>query len=147
MSQAPLVAAAGPLLEREAELERVDALLAAAAQGAGAAVAVVGRAGVGKTRLLEEARGRAESAGFTVLSARGGQLERGFPHGVVRQIFEPVLIRGGERERVELLRGAAALAAPALDVAAAELAAPPGARADDLAFHLTHGLYWLAANL
>ena len=64
-----------------------------------------------------------------MLSARGGELERGFPHGVVRQLFEPVLARGGERGERELLRGAAALAAPALDVAAAELAAPPGARA------------------
>jgi len=144
MSPPAVLAAPGPLLEREAELELIDALLAAAGGGAGAAVAIVGRAGVGKTRLLREVRRHAELAGFTVLSACGGELERGFPHGVVRQLFEPALARSAASERAELLDGAAALAAPALDMAAAGVTAPSGG---DRAFAVAHGLYWLAANL
>jgi predicted ATPase len=51
---------AGPqrLLEREAELERLSALLAAAQAGRGAVAAVEGPAGIGKTSLLEALQAR-----------------------------------------------------------------------------------------
>ncbi len=49
-----------------------------------------GPAGIGKTRLLDELRRRAEHQGLQVLEARAGLLEREFAFGVVRQLLEPV---------------------------------------------------------
>ena len=46
---------------------------------------------MGKTRLVAEARASAQSAGFEVLAARGGELEEAFAYGVVRQLFEPLV--------------------------------------------------------
>jgi hypothetical protein len=70
-----------------------------------------------------------------VLSARGGELERELPFGIVRQLLEVPLVSAGDDERRELLAGAAALAKPVLsgEGAAAEFAA-------------LHGLYWLTAT-
>lgn len=59
---------------------------------------IEGRAGIGKTRLLQEARRLADASGVPVLSARCGQLERDFPFGVVRQLFEPRLALAEDRE-------------------------------------------------
>ena len=54
---------------------------------------VEGAAGIGKTRLVAEARRRAESTGMRTLSARGSELERAFAFGVVRQLFGPLSAR------------------------------------------------------
>src|SRR5918994_198993 len=80
-----------PLLERERELASLTQLVERAAAGQGRLVIVEGAAGIGKTRLLAEARRHAEEASLRVLSARGGELEREFPFGVVRQLLEPSL--------------------------------------------------------
>ena len=61
-----------------------------------------GPAGIGKTALLQACRGRAEGAGFRVLAARGGELERQLGLGIVRQLFEPLLVRADKDERAEL---------------------------------------------
>src|SRR3954462_9174308 len=74
------------MLEREAELATLEALLAAARDGEGRLVVVEGRAGIGKTRLLGETRKLAEVAEFEVLTARGGELEGEFAFGIVRQL-------------------------------------------------------------
>src|SRR3954453_17953286 len=80
----------GPiLLEREAELAALHAYVDAAAACAGRLVAIEGRAGIGKSRLLAEARTIASHAGFALLSARGGELEQDFAYGLVRQLFDP----------------------------------------------------------
>ena len=63
-----------PLLEREAELAEIQALLGAARGGAGRLVAIEGRPGIGKTRLVAETRRLASAAELDVLSARGGEL-------------------------------------------------------------------------
>src|SRR5436190_13334108 len=97
-------AAGGLLLERDRELESLDALLGGAAAAAGRLALVEGPAGIGKTRLVVEARGRAAGAGFRVLSARGGVLEREFAFGVVRQLYEPVV--ADPTSQPELLAGA-----------------------------------------
>src|SRR3954469_14189078 len=82
----------GPiLLEREAELAALHAYVDAAAAGAGRLVAIEGRAGIGKTRLLGEARAIAAEAGLTVIHARAAELEHEFAYGVVRQLFDAVL--------------------------------------------------------
>jgi hypothetical protein len=75
---------ANKLLERERELAAVDALLQ---HGSGLLVAE-GRAGIGKTSLLEAACRRAAECGYEILRARGSELETDFAFGVVRQLFE-----------------------------------------------------------
>ncbi len=127
-----------PLLEREAELERLAALLDDAVAGRGAAVAVVGPAGIGKTTLVAAAREAAAARGLRVLFARGGELERDFAYGVVRQLFERPLRELPEGERDVVLAGAAAVAAPAVGL--------PGEPAES-ALAVAHGLYWVCANL
>jgi hypothetical protein len=49
-----------------------------------------------------------------VLRARGAELEREFPFGVVRQLFEGVLLAASDEDRASLLAGAAGLAAGVL---------------------------------
>src|SRR5262249_24825066 len=111
--------------------------------GNGGLVAIEGSAGVGKTSLLAEARRIAGESGLRVISARCSELEQEFAFGVVRQLFEPVLVAASEVERAELLAGAADLSAPLFDVSSITEAPPAG----DPSFARLHGLYWLAVNL
>ena len=64
----PQTAASPLMLERETELATLEALLAAARDGEGRLVVVEGSAGIGKTRLLAEARRLAELGEFEVLT-------------------------------------------------------------------------------
>jgi DNA-binding CsgD family transcriptional regulator len=132
------------LLEREVELELVERLLSEAPQGRGSLLLFEGPAGIGKSRLLAAARERAEERGFQVLRARGGELEREFSNGVVRQLYEPLLAQSDAEERRVLLAGAARLAAPLLELV--EPASPPSG-GQDASFATLHGLYWLTVNL
>ena len=102
---------------------------------------IEGSAGIGKTRLLTEARTIAGGMGLRVLAARGGELEREFAFGLVRQLFEPLLATVPAEERAELFSGAAGLAAPLFGESGLD-EAPAG----DVSFAILHGLYWLAAN-
>jgi predicted ATPase len=106
------LAATTDLLERDGEIAQLDALMAAAREGAGRFVLVEGGAGIGKTRLLAAVRERGRDPGMHVLHARGGELEREFSYGIVRQLFESTFVGAGEADRDEILSGAAALAAP-----------------------------------
>ncbi len=126
------------LRERETELAAVLAALDTAAGGAGSLVLVEGPAGIGKTRLLEAAATTAAARGWLVLRARGGQLERSDPYGVVRQLLERELSLGDPRRRSKLLDGAGGHAGRALGM--------DGAPAAD-EFAVLHGLYWLVAGL
>jgi DNA-binding CsgD family transcriptional regulator len=132
-----------PLFEREAELAALAARAEAARAGDGNLVVVEGTAGIGKTRLLAEARHRTAQT-MRVLHARGGELEGEFAFGVVRQLFEPLLATAAPEARAELLAGAATLAAPLFETAS--LAAPVEPEGD-ASFPMLHGLYWLAANV
>jgi DNA-binding CsgD family transcriptional regulator len=129
-------------LERERELFVISESLSRSRAADGGVVLVEGPAGIGKTVLLEEARSRAAGAGMRVLAARGGELEAEFPFGVVRQLFESVIRELSSRERRRVLGGAAELAAPV--VAGANAPASPG---EDRAWAVSHGFYWLTANL
>jgi DNA-binding CsgD family transcriptional regulator len=134
---------AAELFERESELEQIDDALHRGSAGLGGLLIIEGAAGVGKTRLLAELAARARRSEMRVLTARGGELERDFAYGVVRQLFEPVLAASSDGGRRSLLSGAAALAAPALGLSGG---APEG-ESTDPTFAVAHGLYWLAANL
>jgi len=136
------------LLEREQEVERVRATLRAAGQRSGGALIVEGAAGMGKSRLLEEAHAQASDLGCRVLAARGTELEQGFPFGVVRQLFERPLLEADAGQRDHWLAGAAALAAEVLTAAPASSVAPvPGPSVSDPGYAWQHGLYWLASNV
>ncbi|MGH3611609.1 MAG: ATP-binding protein [Pseudonocardia sp.] len=128
------------LLEREAELAAVGRLLDGLAVGRGGVLWIEGPAGIGKTRLLEAAHDGAETAGVRILSARASDLEREFAFGVIRSLFEPLLVDAEPAERDALLAGAARLAAPVITL--------QGLDADSTAsLGALHGLYWLTANL
>jgi class 3 adenylate cyclase/DNA-binding CsgD family transcriptional regulator/tetratricopeptide (TPR) repeat protein len=131
-----------PLLEREAELAALHAVADAASTGLGRVVAIEGRAGMGKTRLVAEARSLADAAGFEVLVARSADLEQEFAYGVVRQLFEPFLASLPPEERDDALSGTAALAERLFGDE--ELT---GDASGDVSYAVLHGLYWLAANI
>ena len=133
------------VLERDHELAVLSDVLRAAASEHGGVVWVEGPAGIGKTRLLDAARERAAALGMTVLAARAARLERDFAFGVVRGLFETLVVR-----RHGLLAGAARLAAPVVTSGPATV--PGDAQKSDTdgdtdAGSALHGLYWLTANL
>jgi len=137
----PAAPVAAGLLERDHELEQLRAAIAAATAGAGAVVALEGEAGIGKTALLAHATNVARDAGMRVLVARGGELEREFVYGVVRQLFEAPLVAAEPAEQRRWLAGAAGLAAHVVSTTTPEVQPSPDRGA------VLHGLYWLTANL
>lgn len=127
------------LREREREVRELDAAFSDVEAGSGRAVAIEGSAGLGKTRLLGEARNTGLALGLEVLSARATELEQDFPFSLVRQLFEPRLAHFSADELETLLEGAgAARSALGLD--------PDGAPTHD-AFSALHALYWVTAYL
>jgi DNA-binding CsgD family transcriptional regulator len=122
------------LLERDRELGAVGELIEAARAGSGRLLLIEGPAGIGKSQLLSATR-RQASGRLRVHAARVGELEREFPFGAVRQLFEAAAI-----EAPRLFDGAAAPARAAFD-------APGEQDGADSSFAVLHGLYWLALNL
>jgi DNA-binding CsgD family transcriptional regulator len=124
------------LLERKRELAAIDELLER-----GGVVLVEGRAGIGKTALVEVACRRAADVDREVLRARGSELEAGFAFGVVRQLFERRLASAEAAERETLLAGSAGAIRSLL------LGELVEGSAFDTSFAVLHGLYWLSVNL
>ena len=112
--------------------------------GSGGLLAVVGAAGIGKTRLLDAATELCTASAGAVVSARGGQGESEFAFGAVRQLFEPVWAACGRRERDALVAGAAA---PAVSLLGKPAVASGPVSGGDRGFATLHGLYWLTVNL
>ncbi len=131
------------LLEREQELEELDAALGEVQRERGQIVLIEAPAGLGKSSLLWRTFDTAAGMGFTCLRARGSELESDFPYGCVRQLLEPLVTRISSATRNRLFEDAAALALP--------LFAPGGVSqvsiATDGAFATLYGLYWLLNNL
>jgi DNA-binding CsgD family transcriptional regulator/tetratricopeptide (TPR) repeat protein len=126
------------LLEREDEVAALAAF-ADGIDGAGSKLMIVeGPAGIGKSTLLTEARRLAAERDMLMVVGSGSLLEREFPFGVVRQLFEPELADPKARKR--LLSGAAA-------AAEAVFGAVPGESGGDTSFAALHGLYWLTVDL
>ncbi|MDQ3648017.1 MAG: AAA family ATPase, partial [Actinomycetota bacterium] len=127
-------------MEREAEMGRFAEMVEwVARSGRGATLVVEGAPGIGKTRLLGAIREIAAAGGLDVLAARGAELERAFPFGLMRQLLGPPLAAAGAAERDQLLEGAATLALGALE-------GKPGDRSVDAAGVL-HGLFWFVSAL
>src|SRR3954447_24325252 len=76
------------LLEREAEMAQLRAVLDGVRAGMGRLVAVQREGGIGKTPLLTATARPPAPAGVSVLRARGSELERDAPFGVALQLFE-----------------------------------------------------------
>jgi DNA-binding CsgD family transcriptional regulator/RecA/RadA recombinase len=97
-----------PLTGRFAELERLGGLFR---EGASAGVILVGPAGVGKTRLAEEALRLAEKAGRRVERAVGHPATQAIPLGALAHVLPAELVRDlgvGEDERTALFHAARA---------------------------------------
>ncbi|WP_249044760.1 ATP-binding protein, partial [Crossiella equi] len=133
-------AGADGCLEREGELARIEAALSAAARGEGRVVVIEGRAGIGKTRLVQATRDRAKQLGFGRLQAVGDVLESAMAWGVVRQMVERSVTRYTGEVRAALLAGPSGNALAALDAAAADPSEAELART-------LHSLWWVAVDL
>ena len=142
------MSAAAVVLERDAELSRIEAAVTRAQGGHGSLLVVEGPAGIGKSALIGAVRAVSDAAGTRTLRARGGELERDFAFGVVRQLLEPALAEAPARTRDDLLQGPAGVAGRLLGLPGA---LPEGGEgqvaAPDASFTVLHGLYWLCANL
>lgn len=120
------------LVGRDAELDRIEQLLAVARTGRTAALVIEGEPGVGKTALLGACTESAD--GFRRLRARGIEAEIGLPFAALVELLEPLA------DRIEELPSAqAATLLHALALAPAEASEASAAAA-------TLGLLALAAE-
>jgi len=124
------------LLERKSELTEIRAFMRR-----GGVMVVEGRAGLGKTAMLDAACALASRQRRFVFRARGSDLERDFALGLVRQLFERYCADATEDERRLLFAGSAravrALLVPGVSSSAEQ----------DATFAVLHGLYWLTINI
>jgi DNA-binding SARP family transcriptional activator len=108
------------IVGREPVLLRIDECLeASAAQGA--VLRIIGDAGLGKTRLVQEAAARARARGRLVLEGRATPMEAAMPLGVFRDA-----VRADRRARPDAATPDDPLAASFPSWLLPELGAPPG---------------------
>lgn len=127
-------------LERDDEIAHIREALDAAARGEGRVVVIEGRAGIGKTRLVQECRELAKQRGFGRLQAVGDALESAMAWGVVRQMVERSVSRYSGEIREKILAGPSGAALKALDDAALDPSEAELART-------LHSLWWVAVDL
>jgi DNA-binding SARP family transcriptional activator len=91
-SQSPLLlASSAPFVGRSSELARLGEYIGGLDQQRGAVVAVVGEAGIGKTRLVAEALHSTVRAGSFTIAVRCVSLERGLPFAPLSEALRPLL--------------------------------------------------------
>jgi DNA-binding CsgD family transcriptional regulator len=81
---------AAGLIGRDAEIAQLEAALGGAAEH-GAALLVIGEAGIGKTSLLDVAVSQARNRGYRVLAVTGLESESQLPYAGLHQLVQPVL--------------------------------------------------------
>ena len=97
----------GGLVGRRAELTALRSAVDRAARGTGAAVFVLGEAGIGKSRLVAAATARARAAGMAVLTGRavaGGGAYRAITAALAEHLRERALTDEGLRPFLPALR-------------------------------------------
>lgn len=90
---------------REAELSAIDACLDAAGRGRGGTLLFRGEGGVGKTRLAEAAKEKAERLGWDTAVGRANPVEADRPYALCADVLLPALRALGEDARNALTRG------------------------------------------
>ncbi len=130
-----------PLIERDAEIERITKALEAARQGSGETLVIEAPAGLGKSSLLRYAASQVGEE-IRVLSARGGGSAEAVDFGVALRLLSP-LVEDLDQDRRESVFSGHAARARALIEGAETFA--PGEPAD--ATPLLVGLTWLTARL
>jgi predicted ATPase len=106
------------LLGRELELERLEAVLGAAAGGRASTAAVLGEPGIGKSRLIAEGLAGVTDPRTVIAHGRASEFERQLPFGVLIDALDAYLASVGPRRLTMLNQAQAALLAtifPALD--------------------------------
>ena len=129
------------LLERDASVSQLEALVTKIEAGDGGVLVIESPAGTGKTALVQAGAELARQAGITVLQSRGSELEREFGFGLVRQLFERTVARATPEGRQAMLDG------PARTSAAVIAGEPSGEGGSPTPGAVIHGLYWLTENL
>ncbi|MFD9624026.1 AAA family ATPase [Streptomyces virginiae] len=131
-------------LERESESALLEEFIGdSVAVGQNQVLVCEGPAGIGKTRLMQEAVSVAGASGMSVLGARCSELEQGFTYGVVRQLLEPVVFSA-------LSGSAGILAGPAEATSGLFSSGAPAIGrhpVEAASFAMLHGLYWVLVNL
>jgi DNA-binding CsgD family transcriptional regulator len=107
------------LIGREDVLELLHQLLADAEERSGGAMIVRGRAGIGKTALIEAVRERADERGMWTLIATGVPSEANLPFAGLHQLLQPLLdkldsLPAPQREALEAAFGRSDTAEPDL---------------------------------
>ena len=95
----------GQVVGRDAELGRLQATLDALDGGSAACITIEGEPGIGKTRLLNELRRRAEERGHVVLSGAAAEFEREMPFSVWVDALDALRRRPGARRPRRMGRG------------------------------------------
>jgi DNA-binding CsgD family transcriptional regulator len=85
---------AAGLIGRDAESAQLEAALVGAVEH-GAALLVIGEAGIGKTSLIEKAVKQARNRGYRVLAVTGLESEAQLPYAGLHQLLQPVLESAG----------------------------------------------------
>ena len=141
ISTEPVVPA---LLERDAQMQRLDRLLSDAVGGQGQVAVISGVAGIGKTSLMSHVIAQAHGQGWRVLQARATTLEQSFPFGLVRQCIGVLKQQTPRSVWTAWSRGAARFGEAVIDEVsiASEQSTSP-----DSGERALYGLYWLTANI
>ncbi|MFB9909054.1 helix-turn-helix transcriptional regulator [Allokutzneria oryzae] len=125
------------LVGRARELSMIDSVLTGSTLLKPGSLLIEGPAGIGKSALLTAARSMGNRAGYLVLSASASEVENDFAFGVVRQLFDPVVLTSESSPFV----------GPAQHAATVFAADALGYRDAEAGFARMHGLFWLAVNL
>ncbi|HEY7295276.1 MAG TPA: AAA family ATPase, partial [Dehalococcoidia bacterium] len=96
-----------PLVGRQRELALLHERLLLAQQGSGGAVVLAGEAGIGKSRLIAEAKAAATAAGFLILQGSCFEPDRALPYAPIVDLLRSLQPRGAVSEPNPLLAGAA----------------------------------------
>jgi DNA-binding SARP family transcriptional activator len=139
-----------PFVGRAAELADLGEIIAELARGRGRAVALIGEAGIGKTRLADQALAMAEAAGALTIRLRCTPLERELPFAPLGEALHP-LLRGAPDSLLSCLPQAAlaqvAELLPALRERLPSLPSLPDALPGERRNRLLNGLVGIALAL